>query len=209
MIMDREGGSVYLERYYLHGEPTRDGQWSESPIGVYLHRFRRSDDDLELHNHPWESSVSFVLAGGYTEERRCDKPDGSWEVVRRRIEPGEINVIMADTFHRVDLIEEDAWTLFLVGRVHAVARVHRAQAGNRSGAREQRRSQERGHQEDSVRKHKIGLLRYLYQQMGASYMARPDHGLTPVVHDGPWRAPRPSLAAQGSRKVRRARAARP
>lgn len=115
-ILDREGSSVYLERYYLHGAPTAEGEWSDSPIGIYLHRFRRSDDDLELHNHPWESAVSFVLTGGYEEERRVDHADGKSSVERRRLEPFSFNVILADTFHRVELLEDDAWTLFIVTR---------------------------------------------------------------------------------------------
>lgn len=110
-IMDREGGTVYLERYYLFGGPSEDGEWADAPIGVFLHRFRRSDDDVELHNHPWEASVSFILAGGYVEERRVGD-----EVVTRRLEPFSVNIIAADDFHRVDLLESDAWTLFVVGR---------------------------------------------------------------------------------------------
>jgi hypothetical protein len=111
IIMDREGGSVYLERYYIFGGPSEDGEWADAPIGVYLHRFRRSDDDQDLHNHPWEGSVSFILAGGYDEERRIGD-----DVVSRRFDPFSFNIIHANDFHRVDLLEQDAWSIFVVGR---------------------------------------------------------------------------------------------
>jgi len=80
--------------------------------GLYLHCFHRSDDDGALHNHPWRWAVSLVLKGGYSEERRVGDM-----VVRRRVEPWTINFLTHDTFHRVDLVRGDAWTLFLVGPV--------------------------------------------------------------------------------------------
>jgi hypothetical protein len=95
-----------------NGTP-RDGIiWSKKPWGLYIHRFHRGDDERELHNHPWKWAVSFILSGGYREERRFGD-----EVFVRRILPGTVNVILADDFHRVDLLpgQEDAWSLFLVG----------------------------------------------------------------------------------------------
>jgi hypothetical protein len=109
-VLGRDGKSVYLERYYLFGGPSEDGAWADEPVGVYLHHFMRSDEDGELHNHPWAGSVSLILAGGYEEERRVGD-----EVVRKRYDPFDVNVIKANDFHRVDLIEKDAWTLFVVG----------------------------------------------------------------------------------------------
>jgi len=111
-IMSREGDSVYLERFYICGGPSEDGQFADEPIGVMLHRFVRSDEDGELHNHPWEASASLILAGGYSEERRL----GDDSVERREFGPFSINVILANHFHRVDLLEKDAWTLFVVTR---------------------------------------------------------------------------------------------
>lgn len=127
-------GTPYLSRYTIFNFPggTRH---------LYLHQFHRSDEDIELHNHPWTRSVSLVLSGGYSEERRVDnwrlhregenvdpqrmrfnmRTGGALEVCdshveRREIKPGSINVIDADTFHRVELRDGEAWTLFLSGR---------------------------------------------------------------------------------------------
>jgi len=126
IIKDRNGRSPYLSRWYLVGSPRHpDGEWPfdqngapregtfwpNKTFGVYLHRFHRGDDELELHNHPWRWAVSLVLAGGYIEERRG--PDDKVRI--RFVRPGQLNLIRSKDFHRVDLIEKDAWTLFVVG----------------------------------------------------------------------------------------------
>jgi hypothetical protein len=85
-------------------------------LGLYLHNFHRSDDDGELHNHPFKGSVSLVLVSGYSEERRIfDPASGESCVIRRRVRPWTFNFIFFSTFHRVDLIDgQEAWSLFLV-----------------------------------------------------------------------------------------------
>jgi hypothetical protein len=79
---------------------------------LYLHHFFRGDDDREMHNHPWEFSMSLILTGGYIEER--------WDiearkVCTRRCYPGDINIIRAADFHRVTMLDpaRGCWTLFL------------------------------------------------------------------------------------------------
>lgn len=126
IIFDRAGGTPYLSRYYLFGRPKMpDGSqvfdqfgnphpeavWPAGGLGLYIHKFHRSDDDFDLHNHPWSWALSIVLAGGYVEERR----DGNDIVRVRRVKPFSINFIRATDFHRVDLIEKDAWSLFIAG----------------------------------------------------------------------------------------------
>ena len=129
IIYDREGGSPYLSRWYAFGAPVAsDGKpvfdhfgnpregvtWDDrkGPIGVYVHRFHRGDDDDATHSHPWLWSVSLILAGGYIEERRMR---GTNIVVTRTVKPWMLNFIRGDDFHRVDLIEKDAWSLFFAG----------------------------------------------------------------------------------------------
>lgn len=127
VIQDGLGRQAYLSRYYLitsqrprmadgsepfdqWGNPREGVSWPDKPWALYLHHFHRSDVDRELHNHPWRWAVSFVLVGGYREERRS-----GMNVVYRTVRPGAFNVIREEDFHRVDLLEEDAWSLFLVG----------------------------------------------------------------------------------------------
>ena len=94
-IADRDQPALtYLLRYYLIGRRA----WHLLPVLV-LHRFLMSDVG-HLHDHPW-SFVSWVLAGGYWEDR--PQPDGSirrkwrgrWSIAWRR----------ATDLHRVTLPE--------------------------------------------------------------------------------------------------------
>ena len=85
------------------------------PISVYLHHFHRPDDDRELHNHPWPWAVSLVLAGGYDELRR-DCGEHEHVLRQRRYRAGSVNVLRADTFHRITALEGAPWTLFIVAR---------------------------------------------------------------------------------------------
>lgn len=106
--IQRDPADPYLTRYYLRGGPRTDGQ----RVNLYLHKFHRGDQDQDLHNHPWAWSVSLILTGGYVEERR----EGN-AIRTRVVRPGRINIIRANDFHRVDLLDpaEGAWTLFLAG----------------------------------------------------------------------------------------------
>lgn len=99
------GEEPYLERYYLFRRRWMSFRVPSWVPGVYLHRFVASDD-AELHNHPW-SAVSLILSGGYVESRL----DGT----QRTLGPGSVNGISPDTFHRVDLLWDECWTLFFYG----------------------------------------------------------------------------------------------
>lgn len=105
------GGDPYLTRWYLWPEGPRDveDEGSDLPFAVFLHHFHRGDVDRDQHNHPWDLSVSIVLAGGYREERGDET---------RVVLPGTVNVIRADDFHRVDLLNPGmgSWSLFVAGR---------------------------------------------------------------------------------------------
>lgn len=92
----------YLTKYRLVN-------FGKDRVRVYLHRFYRSDEDSELHSHPWVWSFSIILRGGYVETRE----DGE----ERICGPGSLNFIRKDDYHRVQLMDEDhgAWTLFVAG----------------------------------------------------------------------------------------------
>jgi hypothetical protein len=94
-------GGLYLSRYTL----ARLGV-----VRVYLNHIHRPDEDDELHNHPWRWALSWILSGGYREERR----DGN-DVETIDLSAGQFNVILADTFHRIDRVTAPCWTLFVVG----------------------------------------------------------------------------------------------
>lgn len=131
VIADRDGESAYLSRHYLiggashpdggppfdcFGNPRPGTKFEDAlPFQLYLHKFHRGDSDVELHNHPWAWSIAFVLAGGYAEERRHEVAPGVYRVLARGVLPFSLNVIRGTDFHRVTLLEEDAWSLFLAG----------------------------------------------------------------------------------------------
>ena len=160
VIYDREGGSPYLSRYYVFGAPkASDGkpvfdktgnprpgiEWNDrvGPVGIYLHKFHRSDDDQDTHSHPWLWSIAIILSGGYSEERRVPlgslskKESIGWAVsctnwvlrnkdrlqtvqtrhavIRRKFRPISVNFIRGSDFHRVDLLSDESWSLFIAG----------------------------------------------------------------------------------------------
>jgi hypothetical protein len=114
-VIYRRDGTPYLERYYI-----RHGSSSWLP-GIYLHKFVSSDEDPELHNHPWGTSMSIILSGGYTEEQRVTLPDDPLDnnprhtVEFNKFSPGFINIVRRDDFHRVELDENPTWTMFFSG----------------------------------------------------------------------------------------------
>jgi hypothetical protein len=103
-------GSPYLLRYTV--AELLDGSC------VFLHRFMRSDEDKELHSHPW-SGTSIILLNGYREERRV-VVSAPWDrriygIDTRIYVAGDTSHLRGDTFHRVDLLAGDCWTLFCAG----------------------------------------------------------------------------------------------
>src|SRR5262245_7852331 len=83
IIFDHEGKKPYLSRYYLfRGPRSIDGSHPFDEFGrpkgnivrtngwsLVLHTFHQSDSTTKLHNHGWTWGLSFVLAGGYSEEK--------------------------------------------------------------------------------------------------------------------------------------------
>jgi hypothetical protein len=103
-------GLAYLTRYYVFLKDREFGN-------IFIHHFHRSDLDIGtngyglLHCHPFPG-LSFILFGGYREERR--QADGSVSV--KIVKPFTFHYVAQDTFHRVDLLDpRGAWTIFVTG----------------------------------------------------------------------------------------------
>jgi hypothetical protein len=131
VIYDRQGRLPYLTRAYLFGMPRhrdsgypfdpegrpRDGISWRGRWGLYLHQFHKSDDP-DLHSHPWVWALSWILSGGYVEERLddADLRHGRTMPSIRRFRAGSFNLIRKTDYHRVELVGgRPCWTLFLVG----------------------------------------------------------------------------------------------
>lgn len=104
-----ENGIDYLLRINL----TPKLRWYRRHFpSAFLHHFFRGDKDGELHNHDWRWAISFVLTGGYKEERM----EGRMGVIREVFfRPGRINILFKETFHRIELDDpkKGCWTLII------------------------------------------------------------------------------------------------
>lgn len=103
--IDRRDGEKYLMRFYLIGNRDSKG------FCLFMHHFFAGDQDIDLHNHPWKVSGSFILTGGYLEER-FDKNNN---IKTKLFKSGYINIIRANDYHRIELtnlINRPTWTLF-------------------------------------------------------------------------------------------------
>jgi hypothetical protein len=100
-----DDGDAYLERYWLG----RAFGWT-----FYIHRFVASDPDRGLHDHPWSLAVSFVLLGGYLEERLVSVGAGGLVTRTRPVRPFAFNVIKGADYHRViiPMDRSEAWSIF-------------------------------------------------------------------------------------------------
>jgi hypothetical protein len=90
-VIENAEADPYLVRYKVFRCP-----WFK----VFLHHILRSDEDPELHCHPW-NFMSFILRSGYYEIL----PSGG-----KNVPPGRIIYHRATDAHRL-LLERPAWTL--------------------------------------------------------------------------------------------------
>lgn len=127
VIIRHENGQPYMTRYYLLGGP-RDGE-KPRRWNLYLHCFH-TDDHRTPHNHPWAWAYSLILWGSYVEWRLSSDCTAADRLGPGRLCPGgghhivdrcrvfralDVNRLDDKTFHRVDLLTKQVWTLFLSG----------------------------------------------------------------------------------------------
>lgn len=124
----RIGPVKFLEKVYIGGkEDPLMTRWiilRFPAIGLYVHKFYRSDYDLALHDHPWPF-VALILKGGYWEVHDHTETGLETSVWRK---PGRVLLRPAEWRHRVVLQEEvrtqlgepvkckPSWSLIIVGR---------------------------------------------------------------------------------------------
>ena len=75
-------------------------------FNVYLHHFLRSDDDRALHTHPWLFNCSVLLVGQYIEHTEKNS---------NLLWAGDWKFRWGPAAHRVELLDEPCWTLFITG----------------------------------------------------------------------------------------------
>jgi hypothetical protein len=114
-------GDKYLRRWYLFPGRQKDGSKPDSnKVRAYLHNFIGSDDDRAVHDHPgW--SLSILLRGSlvelmpYESDEMADALPGT-EVLRGRRIAWLWPVFRKATHtHRILLVSDSAWTIFIMG----------------------------------------------------------------------------------------------
>ena len=86
----------YLHRWYLI---------RTARIGVFIHKFIRSDEDRALHDHPW-NFLALPIWRGYFEHSQFGRRR-IWPLLGMRFRKAEYR-------HRVELIQNrPAWSLFI------------------------------------------------------------------------------------------------
>ena len=94
-------GTPYLRRFYL---------LKTRRLSIYVHEILRSDEDRELHDHPWDFT-SIILSGSYLETTRIFGLF-TFNVIKQR---GNIIRHKAEDAHRLTVIDGPVWTLVFTG----------------------------------------------------------------------------------------------
>ena len=104
-----EGDGPYLLRWHLF----KRRKWLGN---VYLHLFLRDDDDSALHDHPFPS-LSIAIGGRMGElYAPCGSdPSDPRQHNFRLINKGDIVWRRATFAHRMELVDDTAWTVFIIG----------------------------------------------------------------------------------------------
>jgi hypothetical protein len=105
-IMDRQDQEPYLIRHYLLLKNR-----NLFPFNIFIHKIMNSDDDKDLHDHPW-GFFHLILSGGYWEEIPIngDLNAGIEKVWRA---PGYWNIVSSDYKHRIEIGSKKPWTIFI------------------------------------------------------------------------------------------------
>lgn len=103
--------SLYLRRFYVYrGKDTH----------YFIHYIRRSDNDRDPHDHPWDFS-SYMIAGGYTEQIAFRSGGSPTKSYTRALKPGQKIFNQAEHTHKVSLpLGQTAWTFVAAGNARRV-----------------------------------------------------------------------------------------
>jgi len=98
-------GPDYLHRWHLIPK--------NKYFNIFLHRVLKSDDVRAVHDHPWWS-LSFLIKGTLDERYRCP---ACGKNTLKRTAPRFWPVFRKASFaHRLVLVSDEAWTIFITGR---------------------------------------------------------------------------------------------
>ena len=85
-------------------------------FNIYIHGIYKADEDLHLHNHPWDYK-SFVLYGTFVEKERTTDLDKDVKYRYNHLHFGSFIKRKANTFHKILRLESEAvYTLFITNK---------------------------------------------------------------------------------------------
>lgn len=94
---------LYLRRFFITPR--------KLPWRIFLHYIARSDDDRDVHDHPW-TARSFVFWNGYTEKILSDNEQFIYKIRRAPC----LVTINSTHRHKVRLLsQKPTWSILLVG----------------------------------------------------------------------------------------------
>lgn len=108
-FLDKEivsrAGVLHFRRYRLFRTP-----W----CALYLHKICQSDNDLDMHDHPWNFQ-SLIVKGAY---REASKYPPNFDYIHlNSYYPGDVVKHQAEDAHKITLITNPVWTLvYTTGR---------------------------------------------------------------------------------------------
>lgn len=100
-IVSKEG-VLHFRRYRLLSTP-----W----FTLYLHHICKSDEDLHMHDHPWDFE-SMILSGSYAEFSKY--PPNFDKVTYNKYYAGDVIKHKAADVHKIMLLTPEVWTLVCV-----------------------------------------------------------------------------------------------
>jgi hypothetical protein len=115
--------------------------WKSRRLEIYLQHFDNPEDPFWFHCHEWPRMRSFVLSGGYTEERVDQLPSERLgyivERYRGNIDHNRLTTYTMDrtAWHRTHAWGDHCWTLFVCRGGRVIPRGYREVEADSSGAR--------------------------------------------------------------------------
>lgn len=100
-------GVVHFRRYELLSTP-----W----FNLYIHHILESDQDQDLHDHPWDFQ-SLIMKGAYLEIVKTVSSNFTKTLVQMHL-PGDVVSRNAEDAHKIKLLSESVWTLVLTSKPH-------------------------------------------------------------------------------------------
>jgi hypothetical protein len=112
-----EDNELYMERYWLFNAYPVSGEkrrFNWLPIAIRVHKIVKEDNDIHLHDHPWNART-FILKGWYQEKRQHKTIPDTHSLIKRNA--GDTATLKFGEYHKITQISiGGVYTLFVTGK---------------------------------------------------------------------------------------------